>query len=135
MKNFPDLYIFAGLSEQEVHYFLLMSEPIDFKNGETIMSEGEASDNRAYVIESGEARVLKDGKEIARLGEGSLFGEIALITNDRRTATIEAVGPLKVLALAKDDFLLLAKKSGKYDEIKMEILRRIKENFNADLAV
>lgn len=58
-----------------------------------------------------------------------MFGEIALITNDPRSATIRARAKLKTLALHKDDFLMLAKKSGRFPEIQLEIFRRIKENF------
>ena len=124
------LYIFDGLSPDEVSYFALMCEPADFDSWSIVMREGETSDNKAYFIESGKAEVIKDGRVIAVLSEGDIFGEIALITNDDRTATICASGYLQVLSLHRDDFLLLAKKSGRFPEIQKEIFRRIQENFS-----
>lgn len=126
----PELYIFEGLTSDEVNYFALMCDPIDFSAGDTVMKEGDASDSRAFFVESGEVEVLKDGRFVATLGVGDIFGEIALITNDPRSATIRAKSDLQVLALHRDDFLMLAKKSGRFPEIQKEIFRRIRENFS-----
>lgn len=124
------LYIFNGLSKDELSYFTLMCDPGYYSSGSIIMREGDTSDNKAYFIESGKAEVITDGKVIAVLWEGDIFGEIALITNDDRTATIRALGDLEILSLHRDDFLLLAKKSGRFPEIQKEIFRRIQENFS-----
>jgi CRP-like cAMP-binding protein len=124
------LYIFDGLSSEELSYFALMCDPINYDSWAIVMRESDKSDNRAYFIEAWKAEVIKDGKVIAILSEGDLFGEIALITNDDRTATIRAASDLQVLALHRDDFLLLAKKSGRFPEIQKEIFRRIQENFS-----
>jgi CRP-like cAMP-binding protein len=50
-------YIFEGLSQKEIAYFIMMSETLKFHKGETIMLEGDASDDRAYFIESGSVDV------------------------------------------------------------------------------
>jgi CRP/FNR family cyclic AMP-dependent transcriptional regulator len=73
--------------------------------------------------------VIKEGRVVARLGPGDMFGEIALITNDVRTATIRSSTMLRALSLHRDDFLMLAKKSGRFPDIQKEIFRRIRENF------
>ncbi|MFZ4461769.1 MAG: cyclic nucleotide-binding domain-containing protein [Patescibacteria group bacterium] len=129
MFQAPDLYIFDGLSEEEVNYFLLMSEPMEFRSGDTIIVEGDESDNRAYLLESGEVVISIDGKEITRLTDSGLFGEIALITNDVRTATVTAVNKVRVLAIQRDEFLMLVKKSGNFESVQKEIFRRIQSNF------
>lgn len=126
----PELYIFEGLTSDEVNYFALMCEPIDFNSGAIVMREGAESDSRAFFIESGEAEVLQNGKVVAVLKVGDIFGEIALITNDPRSATIRAKTNLMILALHRDDFLMLTKKSGRFPEIQKEIYRRIRENFS-----
>jgi hypothetical protein len=46
----PELYIFEGLTSDEVNYFALMCEPIDYDSGEIIMTEGSKSDGRAFFI-------------------------------------------------------------------------------------
>jgi CRP/FNR family transcriptional regulator, cyclic AMP receptor protein len=125
----PRLYIFDGLTSDEVNYFALMCDPVDFAAEDVILSEGEASDDRAYFIEEWTVSVVKGGDVVATLGVGDLFGEIALITNDARTATIVAKSRVQVLSLHRDDFLMLAKKSGRFPEIQQEIFRRIQENF------
>lgn len=129
MFQAPDIYIFDGLSADEVNYFLLMSEPMEFRDGQVIIAEGDESDNRAYLIESGEVVVSVDGAEITRLVDSGIFGEIALITNDVRTATVTAVGTVRVLAIQRDEFLMLVKKSGNFESVRKEIFRRIQSNF------
>ncbi len=69
MIQVPDLYIFEGLSKEEVNYFLLMSEPMEFDAGDVIISEGDESDNRAYFLEVGEVIVSQNDAEICRLPE------------------------------------------------------------------
>ena len=47
----PLLYIFDGLTSDEVNYFALMCDPVDFNSGDIIINEGDDSDDRAYFIE------------------------------------------------------------------------------------
>jgi CRP-like cAMP-binding protein len=126
----PDLYIFEGLTSDEVNYFALMCEPMDFNAGAIVLREGDESDGRAYFIEEGEAEVIQNGKILTLLKVGDIFGEIALITNDPRSASIRAKSNLQALALHRNDFLMLAKKSGRFPEIQKEVFRRIRENFS-----
>jgi CRP-like cAMP-binding protein len=60
-----------------------------FNAGETIAEEGE-SGRTFIVIESGQATVTVHGQEVARLGAGNAFGEMALIDKSSRTATVRA---------------------------------------------
>ena len=75
-----------------------------------IVREGEMS-GRFYIITSGEVEVVRqvDGKEqqLRRLGPGDHFGEIGLIGNRRRTATVRTVTDTSVLSLARQDFAAL----------------------------
>ena len=58
-----------------------------------------------YFIEQGEAAVLTDGGEEAKaLGPGDTFGEIALLLTGRRTATVEARTPMRLISLSGQDF-------------------------------
>jgi CRP-like cAMP-binding protein len=81
-------------------------EPVTVPPGELVFDQGDLGDHY-YVIESGEAAVLGDGREVATLGPGDGFGEIALLRRGRRTAGVRAEGELHLQALRSDHFLPL----------------------------
>lgn len=80
-------------------------ERIGVPAGEAVITEGDIGD-RFYVIESGDADVLGDGRVVATLTAGEGFGEIALLRRTRRTATVRARTPLLLGALDAERFLL-----------------------------
>jgi CRP-like cAMP-binding protein len=123
------IYIFEGLSLQEVSYFLLMAETKRFKKDDVIICEGDESNDKAYCLKEGSVNVYRGTDKIATLEAGDIFGELALITNEPRTATVTAADEIEVLMFNKDDFLMLYRKSDRYEEIKQKILSRIKDNF------
>ena len=79
-----------------------------YQDGETIIREGEAGD-RMYVIQSGRVAVMRriDGHDvcIAELGKEDVIGEMALFERDSRSATVRALGQVRVLAVDKKVFL------------------------------
>jgi MFS family permease len=81
---------------------------VDYTNvgpGEVVFLQGDAGD-RFYVIDDGEAEVLGDGRLVRTLSAGDCFGEIALLRNTPRTATVRARTALGLYSLARPDFLL-----------------------------
>ncbi|MEV5068565.1 MFS transporter [Microbacterium sp. LMI12-1-1.1] len=78
-------------------------EPVEVTQGSAVFTQGDVGDHY-YVIESGRADVLGDGRVIATLGEGEGFGEIALLRRTPRTATVVARTPLELKALTADRF-------------------------------
>jgi NADH dehydrogenase len=81
-----------------------------FEAGEVVFYQGDVGD-KVYIIESGECDVLqdRDGTEVqlATLGRGEYFGEMAVLTETRRNATIRARTRMDVLLVSKSDFHLL----------------------------
>ena len=82
-----------------------------FDTGQFVIRQGDVGD-KLYVIQSGEAAVLKsvEGGEPVQvnvLKAGAYFGEMALLGNEPRVASIQASTPLDVLAIAREDFLTL----------------------------
>jgi MFS family permease len=72
--------------------------------GEVIIRQGQLGD-RYYLIEDGRVEVLVDGLPRPSRGPGESFGEIALVRNVPRSATVRAASPVRLLWLSRDDFL------------------------------
>jgi MFS family permease len=79
-------------------------ESVDVPAGQVVFRQGEVGDHY-FVIESGEADVIGDGRVVATLGPGVGFGEIALLRRIHRTATVQATSRLRLRALRSDHFL------------------------------
>jgi putative ABC transport system ATP-binding protein len=74
-----------------------------FAPGETIIREGESGEE-FFLISDGEVDVVRADHEVARLGRGEFFGEVALISGEPRNATVVASEPLDTFVLGKSDF-------------------------------
>ena len=127
-QNIENLYIFDGFSAEVVAFFLLMSQAQYLKKWEIVMKKWETSNGCAYYINSWKVRVLQWTKELATLKAGGFFGEIALITDEPRNATVEVLEDTELQVFLKDDFLTLLQQSTHGEEMKEEIRRRIIEN-------
>ncbi|MCB1083746.1 MAG: cyclic nucleotide-binding domain-containing protein, partial [Simkania sp.] len=83
---------------------------LHFESGETIFHEGDVGDY-LYIIVNGQVEVFNtiEGKEnlIAKLGKGEYFGEMALLNQRSRLATVRCLTSVDVLALRKSDFGIL----------------------------
>jgi CRP-like cAMP-binding protein len=79
-----------------------------YADGETIIKQGDVGDCM-YVIQAGEVEVVRDDGQaavrLAVLGEGDVFGEMALFDREARSATVRAHGEARVLTLDKKTFL------------------------------
>lgn len=95
--------LFTGLSESDVTRIASMFRPRTFPAGETITKEGVGA-AAFYVIESGTATVSVRGSQIASLGEGDYFGEVALIDEGARSATVTATTDVTALGLTFWEF-------------------------------
>ena len=92
------------LSLSVVEELAAVLEPAAFEDGELLIREGEPGD-RYLIVATGEVEVSQGGVPLRRLGPGSGVGEISLLRDIPRTASVRAVGPVTAQALARDAFL------------------------------
>lgn len=92
-----------------------------YEPGETVFEQGDYGD-RFYVVRSGEVEVLRDGMRVAALGPGETFGEVALVRDTPRNATIRATKPTNLTAVSRGSFKRLMESLPQFEE---EISERI----------
>ena len=103
--------LFADLSKHEVKQIAGLFKERRFSEGETVVRAGSGG-AAFFVIESGEATVFVGGKEYTTLKPGDYFGEIALIDEGTRMATITATSDLLCYGLTYWDFRPLVERNG-----------------------
>ena len=84
-----------------------------YAEGDTIIRVGEPG-TEFFLISDGAVEVIREGREVARLGQGDVFGEVALISGEPRNATVVATEPVEVFVLASDDFKAAIDKSATF---------------------
>jgi MFS family permease len=96
--------IFAQLPEPVIERLAAGATTLTVAPFQPVVSQGEAG-RQFYVIAEGRASVEIDGAESRELGPGDYFGEIALLRDVARTATVRAVDQLRLYAVERDDFI------------------------------
>jgi CRP/FNR family cyclic AMP-dependent transcriptional regulator len=95
--------LFSGLGRRELERVANSMKERRFQKGDALTSEGRGGVG-FFVIDEGEADVTVHGEERAKLGPGDYFGEIALITESDRTATITAETDMRCYGMTMWDF-------------------------------
>jgi cAMP-dependent protein kinase regulator len=94
----------AAVPPDQLGGFIDRCSLVQLAEGDVLFRQGDAGD-ALYVVVSGEVAVIADGPpriELTRLGESSFFGEIALVTDDTRTATVQATRPTELLVFKRE---------------------------------
>jgi CRP-like cAMP-binding protein len=100
LKQVP---LFSGLDDKDLKSIAATMRERTFKAGESATQEGQSGVG-FFVIESGEASVDVGGREVRKLGPGDYFGEVALLAQSPRSATITAETDLRCWGLTPWDF-------------------------------
>ncbi len=107
LKQVP---LFAGVSPAKLKLLAFTSERVVYRADETLFMQGDPGD-AAFVILSGRADVLVDGPSgpirVAELEKNAIVGEIAILCDVARTATVKAVTQVEALRISKDNFFKL----------------------------
>jgi CRP-like cAMP-binding protein len=94
---------FSSLSKREIKEIARATDEIDVKQGEVLAREGDAG-QEFFVIMEGTAEVVRGGERIAELGKGDFFGEMALVGDAPRMATVSATSPMRVAVMSRPAF-------------------------------
>jgi CRP-like cAMP-binding protein len=125
--------VFSTLVQGDLERIAELSVPRRFEPGEVVFREGDASDT-CYVVREGHARAIRehgDGRTItlATFGPGDFFGELAMFEDELRSATVEAIEPIAVVAVLGPDMRRLMTE---HPEISMRLVvalgRRLRES-------
>jgi CRP-like cAMP-binding protein len=95
--------IFASCTTEQIDHLAQLGDAVTHTDGNVIVREGETGDT-FFVVTSGKVRVTRGDREIASIGAGDYFGELALFDPAPRNATITAIGPVSLVALSRSAF-------------------------------
>jgi CRP-like cAMP-binding protein len=94
--------VLSGCPDEELDAVARVASEREFAAGEPLMSEGDFGQS-LFLIESGSADVLIEGKKVREVGPGEVLGEVAVLASGRRTASVIATSPVQVIAFFKPD--------------------------------
>jgi len=94
--------LFAELTLDQRDHVAGMCQELEIEEGATLLREGDFG-YAMFAITAGTAEVLKDGVVIRTLGPGDVFGEIAVLSGGRRTATVIAQTPMQLVTVLNRD--------------------------------
>lgn len=121
LKQIP---FFAELSDDDLKAISEMVQMQYFGPDQVVFEQGDYGEEM-YVIKRGKVQVLRDDKMIAELAEPSFFGEMALVSEEPRNATIKAMEETETLMLKKEDFReLIQTKPSIASAVSYEVVKR-----------
>ena len=118
--------LFAGCSDKELVFIASRTDEVDVPAGRVLTEKGKSGGD-FFIILEGKAEVDADGGKRA-LGPGDFFGEIALVDNGPRTATVRAATPMRCLVLGHEQFRDVLHQNG---DIAVKVLRAVTQRLRA----
>jgi CRP/FNR family transcriptional regulator, cyclic AMP receptor protein len=106
LEQLRKIPLLSACSTRELQQVARAADEVDVDGGATLMKEGTRA-REAFVIMSGTAEVLRAGKVVATVGPGDCVGELGLLDNEPRNATVVATEPMRLLVLPAQAFSAL----------------------------
>jgi CRP-like cAMP-binding protein len=120
--------LFGGCGKRDLRAIADIADEISLPQGERIAKQGERG-REFFVVIDGAAEVAIDGKKVAELGPGDFFGEMALVSDQPRVATVTAGTPVRLLVIVDRAFArLLREDSGIQTKILSAVADRTAAN-------
>jgi CRP/FNR family cyclic AMP-dependent transcriptional regulator len=120
--------LFAGCSKSELQRIASLADELDLGEGATLIREGERG-REFIVVAEGSVRVTRNGKTLRDLGSGDFIGEIALVADVPRTATVTATSPVRLLVVTDRAFRSVLEQM---PSIATKVLQSLGERLHAD---
>jgi len=120
--------LFEHCSKQELALIAGIADEIDFPAGKTLITEGERG-REFMAIVSGEVEVRRNGRKLATLGAGSFVGEMALLSQAPRSATVTTTTPVDLFVITDRHFLHLLEQN---PTLWLKVARALAERVEAD---
>jgi CRP/FNR family transcriptional regulator, cyclic AMP receptor protein len=95
--------LFERFGKAELERLGQLADAVDVPDGNVLMREGDLG-SQMFIVASGRVRIDRDGENVTELGPGDWFGEMALLSEGRRSATATATEPSRLLVLAHREF-------------------------------
>jgi len=131
LKRVP---LFDGLSRKELADLARVTDDLEVPTGQVLCKEGDTG-HEFFVIVEGEIDITKNGKLVAQRDGGEFVGEIALLENVPRTATVTATTPLRLFVLTRQDFRQLVDANRTVEQKVMRALARRVVELSSDPTV
>ena len=122
--------LFERLSKRDLERIAGVADEIDLNEGKELTREGEPG-REFFVLLEGTAAVTQGGERVNDLAAGDFFGEIALISDGPRTATVTATTPVRTLVVTRRSFQRLV---DEVPEIQRNVLAAAAERLNPNLS-
>lgn len=95
--------LFSSLSKRDLQKIAKASTELEVAEGRDLVEQG-ATGHEGFVILAGKATVKRNGRKVATLGPGDVFGELSLFDGGPRSASVSAATPLTVLVIGQREF-------------------------------
>lgn len=126
MRRVP---LFSGCSKRELAQIASVADEVSFDSGRTLIQEGR-SGREFIVVVDGKVDVRKKGKKLPVRGGDAFFGELALLTDAPRSATVTTTTPVRALVISDRAFRRLLETS---PSIQTKVLRSLAERLAPEL--
>jgi CRP-like cAMP-binding protein len=120
--------LFSHCSKKELGLVAQIADEIDLPEGKTLIREGDRG-REFFVLVEGSADVRRRNRKVNTLGSGDFFGEIALVSQQPRTATVTTSSPVRALVVTEQSFRSLLDRA---PDVQRKVLQALADRVASD---